>query len=385
MSVFDRLSTSRAITTITAIVDPDDTRVVDASERIRQIGPAAIPRLIDALSGGQRQQTVLLQNLVSSLLDDRSLPQVYSGLQHPKPEVAERVAEVLSRPGRYDPNLLLPHFLDPDSPKNTLADILIARARTVDALAVERLLDDVVPETRQVLLRVLHHFEDKRLEPKLLARLEKAEPAERQALLRTLGRFAADGGVRDTMVKAMLEEPNKAARLAALESLIRADEPPPLGPLFKVLRDDDMIIQGKALEALIRFRHPETTAHAVGLLRDDDEGVRRSAVEILNQLPDAAAIVPLATTLDDPAWWFRERAADALIAIGGTPVLDALLPRFEEESPGIGRHAGRRHRTTRGRPSRTPHRLARRRFQRRCAVARCARSSQPPTNGAFRP
>ncbi len=332
MSVFDRLSISRAIATIAATVDPDDPRTVEASERIRQIGHVAIPRLIEALSGGRRQQTVVMQNLLTKLLDDQSLPAVRQGLSHAKPEVAERVAEVLSRPGRYDPNLLLPLFLDPESPKNAIAEILIARAKTVDGLAVERLLDDVVPETRLALLRVLHHIADRRLEPKLLARLESSEAGERQALLRTLGRFTADDDVRDAMIKAMLEEPNKAARMAALESLLQADEPPPLEPLFQVLRDDDMIIQGKALEALIRLHRPETTRHAVALLRDEDEGVRRSAVEILNQLPNPAAIAPLGATLDDPDWWFRERAADALVAIGGPGVVDALVPRFEEQS-----------------------------------------------------
>lgn len=333
MSVFDRLSTTRAISTITSAESAEDQGVSQAVEKLKQIGPSSLPKLLETLAYNSGRIDVL-QDVLASMLSDETLPAFRRALFHKKPEVVERVAEVLRRRGRYDPNQLTDLLLDPEAPKATVADILAAHGSAVDARALLGMLSEVPPDSRPVLLNLLQRVASPKLVPSLIRRLETADPRTREGLVRTLGRFST-AEVQETLAKRMLEDEHKNVRLAALEALIGLDMPPPLEALIKMLADADLIIQGRVLDALAELENPKLTAHAVALLDNDSPSVRRAAVEVLNRRPDANAVKALAAALDDEDWWFRERAADALVAIGGPRVLHAAMTRFVDDDPAL--------------------------------------------------
>lgn len=329
MSVWSRLGVTRAIATIRGAEDADQPEVAQAAEKLRQIGTDSLPKLFEALIGGGPPVSVL-QDVLASMLSDATLPAFAQALFHKKVEIVDRVTEVLKRRGLYDPNGLLYLFLDPDSPKAALADIVASHSRRVDNREILRLLDDVKPETRPFLLSILRHSAGPKLMPELARRLEGAETAVRQELVRVLAR-ADDEEVQQALIRCLTNDPSKGVRLGALDALAEMPRPIPTEALLDVLRDSDMVLQGKVLDRLAASDDPKLTARVVALLADGDERVRRAAVEILNRRPDPAAIGPLVATLQDEDWWFRERAGDALVALGGERVLHALMARFVED------------------------------------------------------
>ena len=329
MSVFDRFSANRALSTIISAQEIDEPEVVQAIEKLRHVGAGSVPKLIQSLAGNPVSASIL-QRILAEHLDDSTLPLFIEALYHPQPEIGDRVAEVLKHSKKYDPDPLLNLFLDPESPKALVAEVLAARAKSVDGNAIIGLLSDVAPDTQRAVMQVIREVARPAMVPKLVRRLKHGGPTLREDLVHTLSRFSVPE-VQTALTELMLEDPHKNVRLAALEGLVGLEAKTPVDILCKVLRDPDMTVQGKALEALVALRPPNITAHALALMKDKQEHVRRAAVELLNQLPDANAIDALVATLQDPDWWFRERAADALTTIGGDEVIQAVMARFDED------------------------------------------------------
>jgi serine/threonine-protein kinase len=64
--------------------------------------------------------------------------------------------------------------------------------------------------------------------------------------------------------------------------------------------------------------------------------MRRTAVEILNTTKDARAYDYLTKALQDPDWWVRERAIDALANLGDTRAVPALIDILTSDSQASG-------------------------------------------------
>jgi len=70
------------------------------------------------------------------------------------------------------------------------------------------------------------------------------------------------------------------------------------------------------------------------LLADDDEFMRRCAVEILNLTKDPRALASLIAALDDPDWWVRERALDALANMRDARAIPAIQRFLDLDNEG---------------------------------------------------
>ncbi|MEM8960732.1 MAG: HEAT repeat domain-containing protein [Acidobacteriota bacterium] len=299
-----------------------------AVERLQQIGAPAIPRILTALS--QVEQSTVLESTLVDFLDDQTLPYFRQGLYDPDPRIAETSARVLARSSTWDPNLLLPLFLDETVHRDLLTAVLVRRAPELMPGPVMRLIDEVDFRGLPLLLKLVERVVTDSQVSDVVRRLDHTDARVRLALVRLLVRFPTPE-VQKHLVRLLAADGEKKVRLAAIEALVEQELPTPLGPLVRLLRDRDLIVQQKAIETLIDLARPETVELLTPLLDDGDQRVRRAAVEVLNKLRSPSTVKLLVKALDDSDWWVRTRAADALSQTGGAEVVSRVLPLVEAD------------------------------------------------------
>ena len=83
--------------------------------------------------------------------------------------------------------------------------------------------------------------------------------------------------------------------------------------VMELLRDEDWWVRERVVDALVDLAGEQITPHMVAFLEDDNDVVRRFAVGVLQQLGDPRALGALVrTATDDPDWWTREKAIEAV-------------------------------------------------------------------------
>jgi HEAT repeat protein len=297
-----------------------------AALKLRQIGAAAIPKLIEAL--GEAQYTATLEQLLLGQVRNGTLPSFIPGLAHGDQRIVDGVTRVLTKANEYDPNLLFDYFDNPDVSKNALGSILQAHCNRLNTNTLLSLLDKVSNKVRPILYRILGEIASEQLVPDLVRRLDSKEALVRTHLLQVLARFNVAAS-HEALVGA-LKDPNKVVRQTALQGLgtMRAVEA--VEAICGLLSDPDLTVQATAIETLTKIRAPDTIKHLITVLQDESEYVRRAAVEVLNEVGDQSAVKDLLNALRDVDWWVKVRAADALGSIGGPRVFDAVLALIKD-------------------------------------------------------
>ena len=101
--------------------------------------------------------------------------------------------------------------------------------------------------------------------------------------------------------------------------------------LLRHLRDEDWWVRERVMDALVAMAGRQLTRHLVSYLQDPSDIVRRYAADALLRLKDAASLGALVRAAQsDTDWWVRERAIEAVGAIGlreAVPYLLDLLAR----------------------------------------------------------
>lgn len=335
MSLLNSFKANKAITTLLDSGDPNDPAVISAVSKIKEIGRNAVPRLIDALLDSPGNKTI--ENLLLSLLDNKSLPEFVDGLADTHRGLVSSIARILATGSNYDPNHLLPYLDDPEIPKNVLLQILIARKSRLNLRKVIGLLDKADKNKRTVAFHLIHAVATPDIIPFLLQYADDPDLSTRLQTIRTLSQFNTDS-VRNVLMKS-LSDCNKIIRQTALDGISSHNIIVPVQAICPLLRDPDMSVQSKAIEALIRLKDPSTVSNLIEILNDDSEYVRRAAVEVLNEVADPRAIKNLLSAMRDTDWWVRVRAADALGSIGGPRVVEAVLGLLQDKDEFLRRTA----------------------------------------------
>jgi HEAT repeat protein len=333
MGILERFRINKAIEVLLAVPDPTDPERLQAVARLKQVGKPAVPKLLQALS--RSSDPGVLIDLLTTLLDDTSLPLFSQALGQADPRVMSGVVKVLLQGDGYNPNRLLDLFTTPQVPKAELVKILVAHKEDLQPKAVLNLLNLVDKGTRSAVFRLVEQVASKSIIPALIPYSQHQDWFIRLHIARTLGHFSTEA-VRDTLMS-LLNDPHKSVRQAALEGLAGLNLPMDIGALCQLLRDPDLTVQSKAIETIIQVNDPAAMHHLLDILQDESEYVRRAAVEVLNAVGNTNAIKDLLGALRDQDWWVRVRAADALGNIGGSRVVEAILPLIKDEDEFIRR------------------------------------------------
>jgi eukaryotic-like serine/threonine-protein kinase len=338
MSLFANLRAERLIGRIQDLGDASHPDARKAFEKLGRLGAGAIPRIIDALAGADKQETIGYVDVLARLASNRSFPAFVAGLKEGDPRTVAAISWALTSSRGYSPAMLLELLSDSDVPKPAVLEIL---AHQKGRIGVRDLLTHAYnqePNEKAALFRIIGDLADDTAIPELVSRIEGKDPIARMHIINILAKFNRPEVVR--AIQTQLNDPNKFIRQAALNALARMDGAQVnIEALCNLLRDPDMEVQNKAVDVVVKAKHPETMKYLVGVLRDEDEHARRAAVEVLNELGTTRDVKELLQSIRDDDWWVRSRAADALGKIGGPRVVDAVLELVRDKDDEVRRAA----------------------------------------------
>ena len=133
MSFLTNLRADRLIADIKAAGSSGDADPSKALEKLSRLGPSAIPRIVDALASADRQETAGFVNVLASLIDNKSLPIVITGLSEGNQRASSAIVAALSAARGYTPQLLLPLLDDPKMPRGPIVSVLGAQKSKLGA------------------------------------------------------------------------------------------------------------------------------------------------------------------------------------------------------------------------------------------------------------
>ena len=334
MSFLAGLQTNKAIATLLAnqASTPEGKR---ALLKIKKIGAPAIPKLIEHIS--TTQNTLVIENLLTSFLNNITLPIYVEALGNEDTKVVESITIVLIKSKDYDCTKLLDEFTNPDISKKALGEILLAHHDRLNATSILSLVDKVSSNVRPVLYRILDKIVNIESVDTLAIKAKSKEPLIRTHIATLISRFDTPESVH-TLIE-LLNDSNKSVRQSALKGLANLKAPDSVEPICQLLRDPDLMVQSTAIDCLVKIRDGSTVKYLIDILQDESEYVRRAAVEVLNEVGDQRAIKDLLNALRDADWWVKVRAADALGSIGGPKVIDAVLVLIKDNDEFLRRTA----------------------------------------------
>ncbi len=337
MSLFSNLRAERLIAEIKATGETTEAGTRKALDKLVKLGPAAIPRIIDALANADKQETAGFVNALSTLLDQRTFPAVAEGLKDGNQRTVAAVVWAMSSAKNYPASMLYGLLEDPASPKGPVVSILAAQKARLNARELLKHAYAQEPTEKAAMFRIIGEIADASIVPELISRLEGKDPIARVHIINILSRFNRPEVAAALQVQ--LKDTSKFIRQAVLNALSRLDGNIDIALLCEVLRDPDVETQQKAIDAVVRANHPDTIRYLVKVLRDEDEGARRAAVEVLNEIGTPQHVKYLLQSIKDDDWWVRSRAADALAKIGGPRVIDAALELIRDQDEDVRRAA----------------------------------------------
>ncbi len=337
MSFLSTMKAERLIADIKASGDPTSVNARKALSKLAGMGTAAVEPIIEALSTSDKQETLAYVEVLTALVDAKTIPLLAKGLSESNPRAVAGIAWALSGSKNYPPSVLLELLGQEGMSKPAILDVITAqKARfSVRELLAAAYVQE--PNEKAALFRIVAEIADESAVPDLLARVDGKDPVARMHLINILARFNQPAVSR--AIQNQLKDPNKLIRQAALIALTRLDGPIDIQQVCQLLRDPEIEVQNKAVDVVIKANNPETTRYLVDVLKDENEYARRAAVEVLNEIGTPKSVKHLLEAIKDDDWWVRSRAADALGKIGGPKVVDAVLALIRDEDEDIRRAA----------------------------------------------
>jgi serine/threonine-protein kinase len=337
MKFFSTLKAERCLTQLLSTRDPGSPEARKALDSLRDVGPTAVPKIIDAFPTADKEQAAALVTVLATLLDDKSFPQFAAGLAHAEKLSVAGVAKALAISGGYDPNRLTELLGKPEIFKPALIEVLGIVRKRLNARDLLKRAYDLEPREKAAVFKIIRDIATPDLIPDLIARVEGKDPAVRLNIIELLSRFNRPDVAQ--ALERQLKDKNKMVRKAALEALATMPGERDIRTICSLLADPELEVQAPAVDLVAKLRHPDTVKYLIEVLKDESEFARRSAVEVLNEIAEPASIKTLLVALEDGDWWVRSRASDALAKIGGPKVMDAVLQLVGDKNDNVRRSA----------------------------------------------
>ncbi len=337
MKFFSTLKADRCLTQFLAERDLGSAEARKAQDGLRNMGAAAIPRVIEAFATADKEHAGVLITLLAGALDDQTFPLFAEGLANPNKLCVGGITKALAISSNYDTNRLMELLGKEDVFKPALIEILGIVRKRLNARELLKRTYDLEPREKAAVFKIISDIAGPDLVPDLIARVEGKDPSVRLNIIELLGRFNQPEVAK--ALERQLKDKNKMVRKAALEALGSMPGDRDIGLICSLLADPELEVQARAVDLVVALRHPDTMKHLLNVLKDESEFARRSAVEVLNEIAEPATIKYLLMALEDGDWWVRSRASDALAKIGGPKVMDAVLQLVGDKSDNIRRAA----------------------------------------------
>jgi serine/threonine-protein kinase len=337
MSFLASFRSDQVLAQLIAESDPASPNAQKLVDKLKKAGNKAVPKIIDALALSDKSHTMVLVDILGSLVNDKNLHLFREGLADGNERVVSGTAWALSSSTDYNANNLLQFFEDEEVAKAALIEVLRVHK---DDLSVHELLQrayDCEPRETAAIFKIIRDTIKPEMVGDLIARMGGKDPVIKIHLMQLLAKF--DKPEINQALEMQLKDSNKMVRGAALGALSSRGGNINIEKVADVLTDPDLDVQGKAVDVLIKANHPDTVRFLVTALKDESEYARRAAVEVLNEVGDETSVKELLDAIKDDDWWVRSRAGDALAEIGGPKVVDAVVSLIGVEDEDIRRTA----------------------------------------------
>ena len=337
MSFLAAFRSEQVLSQLIAEPDPASAKARNLVDKLKKAGSKAVPKIIDALALSDKSHTMVLVDILGTLVNDKNLDMYREGLADGNERVVSGTAWALSSSTDYNPNSLLEFFDDEEVSKAALIEVLKVHKQDLSVHELLQRAYDCEPKEKAAIFKIIEDIVKPELVPDLIARMGGKDPVIKIHLMNLLGKF--DKPEIDNALEMQLKDPNKMVRGAALTVMSTRGTNINVEKVASVLTDPDLDVQGKAVDVLVKANHPDTVRHLVTALKDESEYARRSAVEVLNEIGGEDSIKDLLGALKDEDWWVRSRAGDALAEIGGPKVVDSVVKLISDEDEDVRRTA----------------------------------------------
>jgi HEAT repeat protein/tRNA A-37 threonylcarbamoyl transferase component Bud32 len=337
MSFFTNIRADRFITELKTATDVAAPATQKAIAKLRELGPGAIEPVTAALADADKIATVAYIEVLTGLVNQKTLPKFLESLVTGSPRVVAGVAWALSSSRAYPPTMLLEALGTEGIARSALLDVITAHRSRLSVREILAAAYKQEANEKAALFRILGELATDNDLPELVGRLNGKDPVARLHLINILSRFPKPEVQR--ALQQQLKDTNKLVRAATLGALAKMDGPIEIEQVCALLRDPEIDVQNKAIDVVIRANDPETIKYLIPVLKDENEYARRAAVEVLNEIGNAKSVKELLEAVGDDDWWVRSRAADALGKIGGPKVVEAVLQLVGDEDEDIRRAA----------------------------------------------
>ena len=317
--------------------DPASANAQKLVDKLKKAGSKAVPKIIDALALSDKTHTMILVDILGSLVNDKNLDMYREGLADGNERVVSGTAWALSGSTDYNPNSLLDFFDDEEVSKAALIEILRVHKQDLSVHELMQRAYDLEPRETAAVFKIIEQAIKPDMVPDLVARMGGKDPIIKIHLMQLLAKF--DKPEINRALEMQLKDSNKMVRSAALGALGNRGGNINIEKIANVLIDPDLDVQGKAVDVLIKANHPDTVKFLVTALKDESEYARRAAVEVLNEIGDENSIKDLLDAIKDDDWWVRSRAGDALAEIGGPRVVNSVVKLIGDKDEDIRRTA----------------------------------------------
>ena len=317
--------------------DPASANAQKLVDKLKKAGSKAVPKIIDALALSDKTHTMILVDILGSLVNDKNLDMYREGLADGNERVVSGTAWALSGSTDYNPNSLLDFFDDEEVSKAALIEILRVHKQDLSVHELMQRAYDLEPRETAAVFKIIQEAIKPDMVPDLVARMGGKDPIIKIHLMQLLAKF--DKPEINRALEMQLKDSNKMVRSAALGALGNRGGNINIEKIANVLIDPDLDVQGKAVDVLIKANHPDTVKFLVTALKDESEYARRAAVEVLNEIGDENSIKDLLDAIKDDDWWVRSRAGDALAEIGGPRVVNSVVKLIGDKDEDIRRTA----------------------------------------------
>ncbi len=306
-------------------------------ERLKKAGPKAIPKLIDALALSDKGHTMMFVDILTSLINDKTLEQFKEGLADGNERVVKGTTWALCGSTAYNPNTLLDFFEDDEVSKPALLEILKVHKQDLSVHELMQRAYELDVKEKAAIFKIIEETVRPEMVPDLVARMGGKDPLIKIHLINLLSRF--DNAEIGKSLEMQLKDANQMVRSAALSALAKRPGNVNIEAVSRLLVDPDLDVQGKAVDMMIQMNHPDTVKYLAKALKDESEYSRRAAVEVLNEVGNTDSVKELLNVLKDDDWWVRSRAGDALAEIGGPKVVGSVVALINDKDEEIRRTA----------------------------------------------
>jgi serine/threonine-protein kinase len=337
MNLISAFKAERLIAQIRGEADLGSSSAKKAFDKLRQVGPAAVPKILQALTTADRRQTTEFVDVLTRLTDDKTLPVLLQGLADSNPKTVSGATTALSSSRRYNPNRIVDLLGEDRYSKSAVVDILLAHQ---DRLNLNRLLAqayELQPSERNAVFKMVKELASEDQVPDLVARMNGKDPVITTHLISVISQFES----KDVQValQGQLKNENKLVRQAALAGLAKMNGSVNVELICSLLEDPDVDVINKAIDVVVNLKHPDTIQYRIQSLKADNEFSRRAAVEVLNEIGTTKDIKHLLSAISDEDWMVRTRASDALARIGGERVVNSVLELIKDKDEDVRRAA----------------------------------------------